>query len=97
MTGDTFTAAAREQIRFIQDRLLAVARWANGSGIDDNATEFLVQPYRRLLDEMYERDLPLAKLADQSDLLFVDRLAGCVVRTSWMNRTSSGSSIYAYA
>lgn len=44
MTGDTFTAAAREQIRFIQARLLAVARWANGSGIDDNATEFLVQP-----------------------------------------------------
>jgi len=69
MTTDTFTAAAREQIRFIQDRLLAVARWANGSGVDDNATEFLVQPYRRLLDEMYQRDLPLAKLADESDLL----------------------------
>jgi hypothetical protein len=69
MTSDTFTAAAREQIRFIQDRLLAAARWADGSGVDRNATEFLVQPYRRLLDEMYERDLPLAKLADQSDLL----------------------------
>ena len=49
--------------------LLAAARWANGSGVHDNATEFLVQPYRRLLDEMYERDLPLAKLADESDLL----------------------------
>lgn len=48
MTGDSFTAAAREQIRFIQDRLLAVARWANGSGVDDNATEFLVQPYRSI-------------------------------------------------
>lgn len=47
-TGDTFTAAAREQIRFIQDRLLAVARWANGSGVDDNATEFLIQPYRSI-------------------------------------------------
>jgi hypothetical protein len=31
---------------------LSGARWANGSGVDDNATEFLVQPYRGLLDEM---------------------------------------------
>lgn len=69
MTAETFTAVAREQIRFIQDRLLAVARWANGSGADEGATELLIQPYRRLLDEMYQHDLPLAKLADESDLL----------------------------
>jgi len=69
MTADTFTAVAREQIRFIQDRLLATARWANGSGVDEAAAELLIQPYRRLLDEIYQRDLPLAKLADESDLL----------------------------
>ena len=69
MTIDTFAAVAREQIRFIQDRLLAVARWADGAGVDEASTEFLVRPYRRLLDDMYQRDLPLAKLADASDLL----------------------------
>ncbi|HEY4239174.1 MAG TPA: hypothetical protein VGM88_05135 [Kofleriaceae bacterium] len=31
--------------------------------------ELLVRPYRDLLDELYEREAPLAKLADESDLL----------------------------
>ncbi len=69
MTAEMFTEVAREQIRFIQDRLLALARWADGSGASEAATEMLLLPYRRLLDEMYERELPLAKLADESDLL----------------------------
>jgi len=69
MTSNTFTAVAREQIRLVQDRLLALARWAEGAGADESATELLSQPYRRLLDEMYEHELPLAKLADASDLL----------------------------
>ena len=30
-----------------RDRLLAMARWANESRVDDHATEFLVRPDRR--------------------------------------------------
>jgi hypothetical protein len=69
MTSNTFTAVTREQIRLVQDRLLALARWAQGTGADEAATALLSQPYRRLLDEMYEHELPLARLVDESDLL----------------------------
>jgi hypothetical protein len=69
MTADTFSAVMQEQIRFIQDRLLATARWASQAGVDEAAEELLIRPYRQLLDEMYQRDVPLARLADKSDLL----------------------------
>jgi hypothetical protein len=90
----TFTAVAREQIHFIQDRLLAVARWADDSKIDEAATEFLIQPYRRLLDEMYQRDLPLARSADESDLLLHVRGSAAAVptpRVSVMTRLLGGT------
>jgi hypothetical protein len=94
LSVDTFDAAARERIRFIQDRLLAAARWAERSGVDDAATEFLVRPYRRLLDEMYQRDLPLARLADASDLLLHVRgpaASGPTPRVSVLTRLLGGT------
>jgi hypothetical protein len=66
---DNWTTATRERVREVQDNLLAAAAWAAASQADPTATEMLLQPYRQLLDNIYERDLPLAKLADQSDLL----------------------------
>lgn len=94
MSIDTFDAVAREQIRFIQDRLMATARWAESSGVDAAATEFLVRPYRRLLDDMYQRDLPLARLADESDLLLHVRgpaASGPTPRVSVLTRLLGGT------
>jgi hypothetical protein len=94
MTSDTFDAVAREQIRFIQDRLLAAARWAESEGVDAAASEFLVRPYRQLLDEMYQRDLPLARLADESDLLLHVRgpaASGPTPRVSVVTRLLGGT------
>lgn len=56
MTTDTLDEEARGQIRFIQERLLAATRWAESSGIGVTEAEFLLQPYRRLLDEMCQRE-----------------------------------------
>src|SRR5207237_5044288 len=94
MTADGFSAASRDQIRFIQDRLLAAARWAASSGADDATAEFLVRPYRQLLDEMYQRDLPLARLADESDLLLHVRgpaASGPTPRVSVLTRLLGGT------
>jgi hypothetical protein len=67
--ASTWTQSARARVRDVQDSLLAAAEWARESGADAATTDLLVQPYRELLDNLYERDMPLAKLADQSDLL----------------------------
>lgn len=100
MTSDTFTAAAREQIRFIQDRLPAAARWADGSGSMGSIARRwsswsspIAACSMRCMNDTGARPGRV-----QVEIRNVDGFpAGCVVRTSWMNRTSSGSSIYAYA
>jgi hypothetical protein len=68
-TQVSWSATTRTRIREIQDQLLSVADWARESGADPVATDLLLRPYRELLGTIYEVDLPLAKLADQSDLL----------------------------
>lgn len=65
----TWSSVSRNRVRIVQDQLLDTARWAHEAGADPEATEMLVLPYRELLEELYERDVPLAKLADESDLL----------------------------
>lgn len=65
----TWQDASREQIRLVQDGLLATAKWANTPNTDPKLIEMLMRPYRALLEELYEHELPLAKLADESDLL----------------------------
>lgn len=69
MATRPWDSAARQRIRMVQDELLDTARWARDSGAPTEVVEMLERPYRELLDEIYERELPLAKLADESDLL----------------------------
>lgn len=69
MNTVSWTSATRARIREVQDSLVATAAWANASQADENALELLLAPYRDLLESLYERDMPLAKLADTSDLL----------------------------
>jgi len=61
--------ATRIRIRSLQDNLLETAAWAREAGADPAVTEMMLLPYRSLLEEVYERDMPLAKLANDSDLL----------------------------
>ncbi|MEO7730959.1 MAG: hypothetical protein ABIY55_08320, partial [Kofleriaceae bacterium] len=65
----SWSSVSRQRVRVVQDQLLDTSRWAHEAGADPEATELLVQPYRELLEQLYERDIPLAKLADDSDLL----------------------------
>jgi hypothetical protein len=67
--GTTWTTETRNRIREIQDGLLSVADLAKSANADAAATEMLLHPYRELLEQVFERDLPLAKLRDESDLL----------------------------
>lgn len=69
MNTASWTSATRDRIRDVQDNLLAMAAWANASQADEEALELLLSPYRELVESLYERDMPLAKLADGSDLL----------------------------
>ena len=59
----------RDRIRDVQNGLLSMADWAKQSAADPAMAELLLRPYRDLLESLYERDMPLAKLADNSDLL----------------------------
>jgi hypothetical protein len=65
----SWQTATRARVRDLQDALLAMATWARDSGADQPTVQALLEPYRDLLDAVYERDMPLAKLADESDLL----------------------------
>jgi hypothetical protein len=70
MTGTgAWTSATRSRLREVQNNLVSTAMWARESGADARSTELLLRGYRDLLDSLYERDMPLAKLADDSDLL----------------------------
>jgi hypothetical protein len=69
ISSTTWTATTRERIRDVQDSLLSMAERAKESATDASTTEMLLRPYRELLESIYERDMPLAKLADNSDLL----------------------------
>jgi hypothetical protein len=65
----TWVSETRDRIRELQDGLLDMAAWAAESSADEHAKELLLLPFREQLAELYERDLPLAKLADESDIL----------------------------
>jgi hypothetical protein len=64
-----WVSETRSRIRQVQDGLLNMAAWAAESSADPESTELLLLPFRKQLEELYERDLPLAKLADESDIL----------------------------
>ena len=65
----TWVPEQRDRIRELQDGLLSMAAWAAQSSADAESTDFLLQPFRDQLEAVYERDLPLARLADDSDIL----------------------------
>jgi hypothetical protein len=64
-----WTSVTRHRIRDVQDSLIEMSEWARESQVDKETMDLLLLPYRELLDSIYQRDLPLAKLVDQSDLL----------------------------
>jgi hypothetical protein len=66
---ETWTDVTRDRVRQVQDNLIATSAWAKESGASESAMQLLLRPYRDLLDSIYERDMSLAKLADNSDLL----------------------------
>jgi hypothetical protein len=46
-----------------------MSEWARDGNATPEQTEMLLNPYREMVEAIYERDIPLAKLADQSDIL----------------------------
>lgn len=60
----TWSNESRKRIRQIQDSLIATTLMARTNNAPDDLVELLMAPFREMLDEIYERDLPLAKLAD---------------------------------
>lgn len=46
-----------------------MSEWARDGNATAEQTEMLLNPYREMVEAIYERDIPLAKLADQSDIL----------------------------
>jgi hypothetical protein len=69
MSTASWTSVTRDRIREVQDGLLAMAAWAKDSNADPEAMDLLLDPYRDLVEALYQSDMPLAKLVDTSDLL----------------------------
>ena len=69
MSSPTWLDEAHSAARQVQDNLLSVADWAQRSGVTGTQRDALLLPYRELLESVYLQDFPLARLADDSDLL----------------------------
>jgi hypothetical protein len=65
----SWTSVTRDRIRDVQGALLTISEWARDGNATPEQTEMLLNPYREMVEALYERDIPLAKLADQSDIL----------------------------
>ena len=59
----------REQIRLVQQGLLKVGRLRFAHPDREESIRRRERPYERMLEALYARDLPLAKIGDESDLL----------------------------
>lgn len=59
----------REQVRLVWRTMQTLRSWSAESKDPEKAFAMLSRPYERLLDELYERDLPLAKVLDRSDIV----------------------------
>lgn len=66
---DIWGSTTRRHVRFLQDQLIATTKLADANQATDEMREWLMAPIREMIETVYERDMPLAKLADQSDLL----------------------------
>jgi hypothetical protein len=65
----TWSVATRDRILELQTQLISVSQWADKSSATEEMRTMLLEPYREMLEAVYTRDLPLARLADESDLL----------------------------
>lgn len=65
----SWVATMQRKSREIQDGLMSMSAWANSFGASAEDRELLLAPFRETLESLYERDMPLARLADASDLL----------------------------
>jgi hypothetical protein len=65
----SWTSVTRDRIRDVQSALLTMSEWARDGQATPEQTELLLNPYREMVEALYERDIPLAKLADESDIL----------------------------
>lgn len=94
---DSWEHVARERARLLQRNLASLRAWVDKAGFDDAAEaeqtfELLAKSSLALLDEITFRDLPLARLLDQADLVLHvegDAAAG-VVRASLVSRFLTG-------
>lgn len=69
MSHASHVERTRARVRELQEGMLGMADWARESNATKDDLELLLEPFREMMDELYERDLPLAKLVDDSDLL----------------------------
>ena len=67
--GTTWSSVLRRRARLLQRQILALQRLAQDSGVDEDKVERYCAPYYRMLDAIYEEDMPVARALDGSDLL----------------------------
>lgn len=61
----------------MQDQLISMPEWAKEGGATPEQLEVLLEPYRQLLDSLYENDLPFSQLADESGLPLQGSASDC--------------------
>ncbi|HKY34390.1 MAG TPA: hypothetical protein VJN18_00510 [Polyangiaceae bacterium] len=59
-----WTSVVQDQIAVAQSALLTMTDWARAAAATPEQVTMLLQPYREMLEALYERELPLAELAD---------------------------------
>jgi hypothetical protein len=67
--GATWSSVLRRRARLLQQQILSLQRLAEESGADEMTIERYCAPYYRMLDAIYEEDMPVARALDNSDLL----------------------------
>ena len=68
-TSSNWQGALRHRAEVLHQQIAAMQRLVRESGGDDETLGRACAPYYRLLDEIYEKDLPIARALDRSDLL----------------------------
>jgi hypothetical protein len=68
-TNTSWASSTRDRFREVENGLLSLATWAKTANINQDDTELLLAPYREMMETIYERDMPLSRLVDNSDLL----------------------------
>jgi hypothetical protein len=66
---ENWTAVLHRRAHLLYQQIAAMQRLHLDSGADPASIELVCGPYYRLLDELYEHDMPIAQALDHSDLL----------------------------